>query len=283
MKILKTVLLVIFILSIQNIYSQCSDAGVCIIGEKHKKTKEDLTSSSLSFQYVLGFSGTPEDIVYHTFRFGGDYAVTDKFSIGMALPVYSMVYKDTTTLNRNGLGDAFIMGSYVFPTGKNQNLSLQGGFKLNTSSVDKEKFAYTNAQGTNDFLFGADFNISFFSLSGGFQVPLTSYENDGFKFKRGADFMIKGGFQRRADNFKLRFEILGIKRLSKSETTENNITSVIDKSDFFQLNLLGGASYNISHDFTIDLGVALPMIKREDNSDGTKRVFTTNLGFRYNI
>ena len=220
MKISKTVLLAIFILSIQNIYAQCSDAGVCIVGDRHKKTKEDLTTSSLSFQYSLGFSGTPEEIVYHTFRFGGDYAITDKFSIGAVLPVYSMVYKDTTTLNRNGLGDAFIIGNYIFPTGKNQNLSLQGGFKLNTSSVDKEKFAYTNAQGTNDIIFGADYNITFFSFSGGFQIPLTSYQNNGFEFKRGADLMIKGGFQRCADNFKLRFDILGIKRLNKSETTK---------------------------------------------------------------
>lgn len=283
MTIIKVVLVVIFVLSIHNIYAQCSDAGVCIVGDRHKKTKEELNSSSLSFQYSFGLSGTPEDIIYHTFKFGGDFRVSNNFSVNAVLPVYSMIYKNSATLSKNGLGDAFIIGSYAVTTGRNQSLNLQGGFKLNTSSIDKEKFAYTNAQGTNDLIFGADFNYSFFSLSGGFQIPLTNYKNkDLFEFKRGADFMIKGGFQRKAEDLKLRFEVLGIKRLSKSEII-NGLTTVIEKSDFFQLNILGGISYNVSKNVLLDLGIALPMIKRDDNSDGTKRVFSANMGIRYNI
>lgn len=283
MKINKIAFLIVFIFSIQNIYAQCSDAGVCILGERHKKTQKELTASSLSFQYSIGFSGNPEEMVFHTFKFGGDYALSNNFSLSAVLPVYSIVYKDGASLSKNGIGDAIVIGNYSIPTAKNQSLAIQGGFKLNTSSIDKEKFGYINGQGTNDIIIGADFNYSFFSLSGGFQVPLTNYENNGFKFKRGADFMIKGGFQRKAEDFKLRFELLGIKRLTKSEIDNNNTITVIEKSDFFQLNILGGISYNISNDILIDLGVALPMIKREENSDGTKRVFTANIGIRYSL
>lgn len=284
-KLLFVLLLAAFILSIRNSYSQCSDAGICIIGDRHKKTKAEISSSSLSFQYSLGLSGTPEDIAFHTLKFGGDFAITDDFSVNVTVPVYSMVYKSQNTFNRNGLGDAFVLGNYFTPTGKNQNMSFQGGFKLNTSSVEKEKFGYYNAQGSNDLLLGAEYNYSFLHFSGGAQIPLTNYKDDaGNVMKRGADIMFRTGLQRRAGDLKIKFELLAIKRLSESEFVYNGgATSKIPDSDFFQLNIMGGLLFNLSPDFLIDFGIAIPMIKREDNTDGTKRVFTTNLGIRYNI
>lgn len=284
-KLILVLLMVMFILSIRNTYSQCSDAGVCIIGNIHKKTKAEITASSLSFHYDLGFSGTPEGIVFHTFKFGGDFSVTDEFSVNVVLPVYSLVYKEQNVLTQNGVGDAFVIGNYITSTGKNQNLSLQGGFKLNTSSVDKEKFGYYNAQGSNDLLIGADYNYSFLHFSGGVQVPITNYKDDaGNVMKRGADIMFRTGLQRRAGDLKLKFELLAIKRLSESENVYNGgATSKIPNSDFFQLNIMGGLLLNLSPDFLIDFGIAIPMIRRDDNTDGTKRVFTSNIGIRYNI
>jgi hypothetical protein len=284
-KLVLVLLMFIFILSIRNSYSQCSDAGVCIIGERHKKIKAEITSSTLSFQYSLGFSGTPEDIVFHTFRFGGDFSITDKFSVGVVLPVYSMVFKDQNILSKNGIGDAFIIGDYITPTGKNQNISFQGGFKLNTSSVDKEKFGYFNAQGSNDIILGVDYNFSFLNFSGGAQIPLTNYKDDaGNIMKRGADIMLRTGLQRRAGDLKVKFELLAIKRLTESENVYNGgATSKILNSDFFQINLMGALLFKLAPDFMIDFGIAIPMIKRVDNTDGTKREFTTNLGIRYNI
>jgi len=284
-KLTLVLLLVMFILSIKNSYSQCSDAGVCIIGDKHKKTKAEITSSALSFQYSLGLSGSPEDFVIHTFKFGGDFSITDNFSVNAVLPVYSIVYKEKNVFSKNGIGDAFILGNYVTPTGKNQNISFQGGFKLNTSSVDKTKFEYYDAQGSNDLLLGVDYNFSFLNFSGGAQIPLTNYKDDlGFTFKRGADLMFRTGLQRKAGDVKIKFELLALKRLSESEFDYGGGTTVkIDKSDFFQLNIMGGLLFNLSPDFLVDFGIAIPMLKRDDNTDGTKRVFTSSLGIRYNI
>jgi hypothetical protein len=274
-----------FILSVSNSFSQCSDAGVCIIGDRHKKTNAEIQNNSLSFQYSLGFSGTPEEIAFHTFKFGGDFSITDNFSVNVVLPVYSLIYKDKNMLADNGLGDAFVIGNYTTPTGNNQNISFQGGFKLNTSSVDKEKFGYYNAQGSNDLLLGVDYNYSFLYFSGGAQIPLTNYkDNAGNIKKRGADAMFRTGLQRKAGDLKIKFELLAIKRLSESENVYNGgTTSKIPKSDFFQLNIMGGLLFNLSPDFLVDFGIAIPMIKRDDNTDGTKRVFTTSLGIRYNI
>lgn len=284
-KLTWVLLLVMFVLSIRNSYSQCSDAGVCIIGGRHKKTKADISASSLSFQYSLGLSGSPDNMVFHTFRFGGDFAVTNNFSVNVVLPVYSIVYKDQNILNKNGIGDAFVMGNFITPTGKNQNLSFLGGFKINTSSVDKQKFGFLNAQGSNDLLLGVDYNFSFLNFSGGTQIPLTNYKDDfGNQFKRGADFMFRTGIQRSAGDLKVKFELLGIKRLSESELVfTDGYTSKIKNSDFFQLNILGGLLFNLSPKFLMNFDVAIPMIKRDDNTDGTKRDFSSNIGIRYNI
>jgi hypothetical protein len=284
-KLSLVLLLVMFILSIRNSYSQCSDAGVCIIGDKHKKTKAEINASTLSFHYSIGLSGSPDDIVIHTFKFGGDFSLTDNFSVNVVLPVYSMVYKDLDVYNRNGIGDAFVIGNYITSTGKNQNISFQGGFKLNTSSVDKTKFGYYNAQGSNDLILGVDYNYSFLNFSGGAQIPLTNYKDDlGTTFKRGADLMFRTGLQRRAGDLKIKFELLAIKRLSESEFDyDGGAATKITNSDFFQLNIMGGLMFNLSPDFLVDFGIAIPMIKRDDNTDGTKREFTSSLGIRYNI
>ncbi|MFZ4591731.1 MAG: hypothetical protein ACOYN6_12080 [Ignavibacteria bacterium] len=291
-KLFLVLLLVMFILSIRNSYSQCSDAGICIIGDRHKKTKAEITSRTLSFQYSLGFSGhttdesgISESMTFHAFKFGADYSLTDKFSLGLVLPVYSIVYNDNNTFNRNGLGDAFLIGNYITPAGKNQNVSFQGGFKLNTSSVDNEKFGYFNAQGSNDLIIGVDYNYSFLSFSGGAQIPLTNYKDDyGTTFKRGADVMVRAGLQRSAGDVKIKFELLAIKRLTESEFVyDGGPTSKVANSDFFQLNIMGGLQFNLSRDLLMDFGIALPMIERKEDTDGTKRVFTTNLGIRYNM
>jgi hypothetical protein len=78
--------------------------------------------------------------------------------------------------------------------------------------------------------------------------------------------------------------LLAIKRLSESEFDyDGSAATKITNSDFFQLNIMGGLMFNLSPDFLVDFGIAIPMIKRDDNTDGTKREFTSSLGIRYNI
>ncbi len=289
MKIITAITLIILSIFINNVYSQCSDAGVCIVGERHNTDEKSYNTSSLSLQYSLGFSGTPEDITYHALKLGSDIVITKEFSLGIVVPFYAQVYKTANTFSNGGIGDAFVIGNYSIQTGKKQNLLLQGGFKINTSSINKYEFTYTNAQGTNDLILGGVYSISLFNFSGGIQVPLTNYKDDDFEFKRGADLMLKGGIKHNIDKFALSFDVLGIKRLSKSEVTSSDfftatsVTTTIDKSDFLQINLIGGAAYNISTDLVLDLNIAVPVIKREEDSDGTKRVFSANLGVRFNL
>jgi len=267
-----------------SVYSQCSDAGICIIGSDHNKSGSQ--RSSFSFEYSLGRSGneTYDEYEYtvHEFKLGGNFVFSKTFSLSAVLPFMSVVYSSDYILSRNGIADATVMANYHIPAGKLKNFTLMGGLKLATSGLEPDKFSYFNAMGSNDIIIGADFNYSFLNMSAGFQVPVTNYEDDGVKFKRGPDFMFRAGYLRKADNLLVRFEVLGIKRLVKSEYSSSNLqASEIKDSDFFQLNLMGGLMYNFSRDLSGGLNVFLPMLKREDNSDGTKRSFTVAAKFSY--
>jgi hypothetical protein len=267
------------------LYSQCSDAGICIIGDKHHKS--EVPRSSLSFSYSIGqsgntVSGTDDNITFHTYKFGGNLVLSKSFSVSAVIPVVSMIFQAPLTPSKNGLADATVLANYNIPTGKLKNISFLGGFKLATSSVEKDKFGYFNGQGTNDLLLGVDYNYSFLNISAGMQIPLTKYDNDGFTFKRGSDLLIRAGYQRKADDLIIKFEMLGIKRLNKSEYSTSGETAYqIEKSDFFQLNIMGGLMYYFTNDFIAGVNLYFPMLKRDENSDGTKRTFTVSAGFSY--
>ncbi|MDD5360857.1 MAG: hypothetical protein PHN88_01900 [Ignavibacteria bacterium] len=284
-KIITSLSLVFIFFCSTVLYSQCSDAGVCIIGDKHHKS--EVPRSSLSFAYSVGQSGntvagTDDNITFHTFKFGGNLAFSKAFSVSAVIPVVSMIYQLPLKPSKNGLADATVLANYNIPTGKLKNISFMGGFKLATSSVEKNKFDFFNGQGTNDLLLGVDYNYSFLNVSAGMQIPLTKYDNEGVTFKRGTDLLIRAGYQRKADDLIVKFEMLGIKRLNKSEFGTPYVPAYqIEKSDFFQLNIMGGLMYYFTNDFIAGLNLYFPMLKRDENSDGTKRTFTVSAGFSY--
>lgn len=277
-----------FVLSLIILYSgssfaQCSDGGICVIGSKHRKSEKP--RSNVNFEYSLGMSGKADeystDYTVHQFKFGTDFALSDKVTLSAVLPIMSVVYGSPNISTDNGLADGTVMATYTLPTGKLKNISFMGGLKLATSKIDPDKFGFFNAQGTNDLLLGVDYNYSFFNVSGGAQIPLTNYEKDGIIFKRGADVMLRAGYQRKADDLFVRFEVIGIKKLNKSSISKGSYTSEGPDSDFFQLNIMGGLMYYFTNDFSSGLNLYLPMLKRNENSDGTRRTFTVSAKFNY--
>ena len=283
-KIITSLSLVFIFFYSAGLYSQCSDAGICIIGSEHHKSGSQKSSFNLEYSYGQSGNETYDEYEYtvHEFKLGGNFVFSKTFSLTAVLPFMSVVYNSSHVLSRNGIADATVLANYNIPAGKLKNFTLMGGLKLATSGLEHEKFGYFNALGSNDIILGADFNYSFLNLSAGFQIPFSNYEDDGFKFKRGPDFMFRAGYLRKADDLLIKFEVLGIKRLVKSEySSSNHTSSEIKDSDFFQLNILGGLMYNFSKDLSGGLSLYLPMLKRDDNSDGTKRSFTVAAKFSY--
>ena len=74
------------------VFSQCSDAGVCIIGKYHKRELKQ-NESSISFGYIFGTSGKDPDIngTLNNLSFGtvlleADINITKNFWLDGGIP-----------------------------------------------------------------------------------------------------------------------------------------------------------------------------------------------------
>ena len=169
---------------------------------------------------------------------------------------------------------------------------MQGGLKAATSKINEEDFRYTNGYGTNDILLSVNYFHSFINAGIAAQIPVNSYNDDLYEFKRGPDLMLRLGYLRTINNLNFKLEVLGIKRLTKSEITYKTSTSrnssnvlntpiEIADSDFLQINVGAGLMIDIDKNYSVDFGFAVPLLKRDENTDVTKRAFTGQVGFVY--
>ncbi|MCI0472009.1 MAG: hypothetical protein L0Y76_00315, partial [Ignavibacteria bacterium] len=214
---MKTIFLFLFsvLLTAGTAYSQCSDAGVCTIGEKHDRNLLKKKSGAVLVSYTYGNSGGDQSNSFNTFKIGGEVSFTENFSFSLTVPIMIMntsnqVYdpnnlalipSGTTT----GIADAFLLLNYKRKSGKDINYSVQAGLKAASSTFDKDNFKYYSAQGTNDLLVGFDFVYKFLNFSVGSQVPLSTYEDDDRTFGRGTDIFFRAGYfnQIKKTNLKL--------------------------------------------------------------------------------
>ena len=282
-----------YILLLTNIASsQCSDAGICTLGSTHKQEDvEEINKSNISFYYSYGNSGSDYKISYNTFKLSGNIYVADNTAIAFNIPY--MIQNSTffSSKSRKGLGDAILTVRQDLLISKSQVLSLQGGLKAATSKISEEDFRYTNGYGTNDVLLSVNYFHSFINAGVAAQIPVSSYNDDLYEFKRGPDLMLRLGYLRTINNLNIKLEVLGIKRLTKSEitykTTSGTSSTVLNTpieiadSDFLQINVGAGLLIDIDKNYSVDFGFAVPLLKRDDNSDGTKRAFTGQVGFVY--
>jgi hypothetical protein len=284
----------LYILLLTNIASsQCSDAGVCTLGSIHKKDKAfENNKSNISFYYSYGNSGSDYKISYNTLKLTGSIYVADNTAIAFNFPY--MIQNSTffSDKSRKGFGDAILTVKQDLPISGSQVFSLQGGLKASTSKISEEDFRYTNGYGTNDILLSVNYFHSFISTGVAAQIPVNSYNDELYEFKRGPDLLLRLGYLRTINNLNFKLEVLGIKRLTKSEITykssaTGNSSTVLNTpieiadSDFLQINVGAGLMIDIDKNYSIDFGFAVPLLKRDENSDGTKRALTGQVGFIY--
>jgi len=274
-----SIIALIIMLSVQVSYTQCSDAGICYLGQRYeRKILGSPINSRLSLEYYFGMSGMAENSIYNSVTADGELSFLKNNSVSFKIP-YMFMNSDSIG-NVKGIGDVtFSVNRYII-LNKTQYMCFQAGGKFATSS--KEKFGYQNGYGTNDLLLGANYYYSFFNIGLGTQIPLSEYKTIGITFKRGSDLLIRGGYIRAIDKFSVKIEGVLIKRLSKSELKSGLLPEIfIKNSDFFQVNLTGGLTWQMNDKFSSKINFTIPLMKREDNSDGTKRSFTALAGINY--
>lgn len=280
MKIIKYLLVIIALLSYDLTQAQCSDAGACSINSYIEHSQIHNSQFTIGFGYSLAGSGKSENNTYNMFRLNGNFDFNQSTSASFAIPFLSQSLADGK-FKTSGFGDAIIA--------LNNKLSdvyaIQIGSKIPLSLIDKNNFGYLNGYGTLDFMIGGSVKLSEFNIGIITQIPVTKYSDDNVEFSRGADLVLNIGYAKNFNKWILRAEGIAVKRLSESIITHkalyNSHSATIPNSNFFQFNLGAGVDYMIDENLTISFSTAIPVIKRDENSDGTKRAFTFQTGIKY--
>lgn len=278
-----------------NVYSQCSDAGVCSIGShKHTEEKETHTNSSVSLSDRIGYSGKDDDVTFNSIVASGNFALSKNFSASFSIP-FNM--QSGPAGDFSGIGDLILGLSYNQPINKDASIDFQVGGKFATGDANQGNslngtslpLVYQSGMGTNDILVGATYNHQGFAVTLGGQFPLDRSKNDNSQLKRGPDVLLGLSYTIPAnDKLYITAEVLTIKRLSESNAifgdTNNSSGAIgvdIPDSDFLQMNLQASFNYLVSRNFGLNLSGAVPLLKRETNFDGSKRAFTISAGASY--
>ncbi len=274
-----------------NLYSQCSDAGVCTIG-KHHDLKKSENLSSISLGYVYGSSGKDADIngnlnnlVYGSVILDADIDITKNMRIGVSIP-YTFISGPEG--ENNGVGDLSIVFSRSFSIKKIHGLTFFLGGKFaagNVNSDDSLPQRYMPGLGTNDILAGAIYTFQNYYFGIGYQKPFGRSRNYVTRLKRGDDALFRAGFFEQFNKVGVKAEILTILRVQPSSVQDNASTTErfveIDGSNEAQVNLLATVSYRASEQLGLTGQVAIPFLKRDYNFDGLKRTLSLSGSITY--
>lgn len=278
-----------------NVYSQCSDAGVCVIGKNHNKEMKT-GANTVSLSYVFGTSGKEADVngalnnlTFGTLRLDADMEITKSLRVNTSIP-YTFVSGPLG--ENNGVGDASIVFSKGFKIEKVHQLTFFLGGKFatgNVNSSDSLPQRYMPGLGTNDLLAGATYTYTNYYFGVAYQKPFGRSRNYDTKLKRGDDLLVRAGFFEQFNKVGIKAEILTILRVQPSSvrnpvgTEESFIT--IDGSNEAQVNLLGTVSFMASRDIMLSGQVAIPFLKRNYNYDGLKRTLSIagTIGYMFDL
>ena len=160
----KPIFIIFFAVISHNLFSQCSDAGVCVIG-KHQLKEYVQKKNSISLGYIFGTSGKDADlngtlnnITYGSLKLEADLEIKNNLRVNASIP-YTFISGPLG--ENNGVGDLAIVFSKSFTIKKKNILTFSLGGKFatgNVNSTDSLPQRYMPGLGTNDLIGGAVFS-----------------------------------------------------------------------------------------------------------------------------
>lgn len=290
---IKHFLLIVILFSLtQFLYSQCSDAGVCILGKKHKTdVKEQLNIVTLGYKFGTSgkdpdINGELNDLNFNSIILDAGLAVSPSARLQINVP---FVFINGPLGSNSGVGDFSFLYSQSFVIKKKHNLTFSIGGKAalgDVNTTDSLPQRYMTGLGTNDLIAGATYSYSAYSVSAAYQKPFGRSANFVTRLKRGDDFFFRAAYSQQIDKLSINVELLTIIRIQESsilasaDSTGETFVDV-DGSNEPQVNLMASAVYFVSDKFILTIDAAVPFLKRDYNYDGLKRTFTTGLAFGY--
>jgi hypothetical protein len=275
------------------IYSQCSDAGVCVIG-RHQVNEFVRAKNSIYFGYIYGSSGKDADIngslnnlSYGSFRLEADIEISNGFRLNASIP-YTFVSGPLG--ETNGLGDAEAVFSKVLAIKKKNLLSFFIGGKFSTGKVnssDSLPQRYMPGQGSNDLIAGVQYTRENYYFAAGYQKPFGRSANTTTRLKRGDDVFFRAGFFEQFSKVGVKAEIITILRLQRSSVLLNRVPQEtfieVEGSNETQVSMLASAIFSPTEKFSVTGTAAIPFLKRNYNYDGLKRALTISVMLSYNF
>lgn len=274
-----------------NIYSQCSDAGVCTLG-KHYSREEKPNTSSISLSYVYGTSGKDPDVngalnnlSYGSVKLDADIDILKNTRLALSIP-YTFVSGPLG--ENNGAGDLVVAFTRSFKIENIHTLSFSLGGKFATGNVnsnDSLPQRYMPGLGTNDLIIGASYSYENYYFGIGYQKPFGRSRNYLTRLKRGDDVMFRAGFFEQFNKIGIKAEVLTIIKIQPNSVLSSfgpgeNFVDV-DGSNEPQVNLLGTVTYQASREIGLVVQAAIPFLKRDYNYDGLKRTLALAGGITY--
>lgn len=264
-------------------FAQCSDAGICQIGE-YLTNGEEKEQFNLSALYKYGYSGKDYDIQYHSIVLGGSYHLLDNSSVQFLFP-YNIQSGPEGSVN--GIGDLIISWNQNLYSYKYSSLTASIGVKLPTGNDNQDSLpqSYQSGLGTTDMLIGINYYYNNFGIGAGYQLS-GGRNNNLYRLEKGDDLLLRVSYEVSIDKLNIIPQLLYIQPMSKSTILnplfprEGNFVEV-EKSNKSQINLLTELSYKIGYNLSLDGNFAIPFLKRETNVDGLTRAYSASLGLSY--
>lgn len=278
---MKKVLILIFLLFlvVYDLFSQCSDAGICTLKDHQQNTAKRF---SVGISYLYGKSSKVDDINYHTARVDGSASLQDNVVLSFLIPYNS---QSGPLGSVSGIGDIIGAVQYKFLQSSQIELSVQAGMKFSTGDANKSSGLpqrYQNGLGSNDLLFGIYGVHDLYNFTIGYQKAGERNNNAVTRLKRGDDLLVRVGATVPVEPFIFNISYLLIRRLSTSSVQDTSLNGTfvdIPKSDQTQLNIVADIDVQLNETLTLRSGFAFPFLKRDVNVDGLTRAITLSFGF----
>lgn len=256
--------------------SQCSDAGVCALSHGSFPARNQLR---LAGQW--GRSGSPDDLSFQALKLDGRLQLGDRAALIAVVPFGRVSGPQGAT---TGLGDAILALEATLHQGSLGKVIVQAGARLATGKDDADGLPqrYQLGLGSTDPILGVRLDADAWEAGLGYQRASSRSGNRIQSLKRGDDLLVHAGFRSSLGGYPVSLQALAIQRLGKSDIRlPDGSLQALPDTDRLQVNLVGGLSIPLSKTWSMEGRLALPLLKRPDNTDGLKRALSLEWGISY--
>lgn len=278
----------------------CSDAGACSIQTFDFELNPETSKGKILLNFI------------QTVALGEKFIFISQTILSMQYNLSSSTYFELRTPfiftygnlgYTSGVGDLILSASQDFFKNKNFQLTaiLAGRLKTNHANFNFDNLplpmAYQTSLGTNDIILGMQYSRTTWNLYVAYQHPFGRNSNkylvpddeanpnkqyfESAYLKRGDDLYLRGQYYLNLNkNNDLKFTMLNIYRIQKSEIIVDDETVILDGSSGITINL--GVTYTkqIKHNRELSLILAFPVIDREYRADGLTRNIVIGISLR---